>query len=155
MGDWTILIPGAVISAVITAIATVIGWWIRKSTSVDTANIDDRGKFTRDLLHRIETMEAEIKELRRRETRVVKIISFFGAEMRVLSNLITALVDDLHDENADKKNLLSQAGQIKTNLDNLTGKLEKEIQLFIDDPTISAQLKEDFEEINESKSRTN
>lgn len=134
--NWSVIIPGAIFSAVITALAGVIGKLISRSTSIGTANIDDRGKFTRDLLRRVESMEIELQALRKRENRIVQIVSVLGGEMRALSGLIGLLVDDLHDERIDQQQVLRQTGEIKVSLDNVIKKLDNEIRSFINDEAI-------------------
>jgi hypothetical protein len=143
--NWSVIIPGAIISAVITAFAGVIGKLISRSTTIGTANIEDRGKFTRDLLRRVETMEAEISALRKRENRVVQIVSVIGGELRVLSSLVGQLVDDLGHDKLDQKEVLSQTRQIKANVDGLAQRLDSELRTFINDEAI-LKLKEQQDE---------
>lgn len=134
--NWQVIIPGAIISAIITTIATILGKLISRSTSIGTANIEDRSKFTRDLLRRVETMEAEVSGMRKRENRIVQIVSIIGGEMRALSGSFDQLINDLEDDSFDRKLGVSQAKTIKANVNRIANRLDVELRSFINDEEI-------------------
>jgi hypothetical protein len=90
---------GLVISSVIAAAASYLGYRIGSSKDVQLAQLDDRGKLTNDLMKRLDSAEHNIEELNKklqeankdidtlqyRELMLVRFFSNIGAELRFVS----------------------------------------------------------------------
>lgn len=114
------ILAGGVIGTAVTGAVALAGHLLSRLTTVDTSKIEDRSKFTRDLMEQVEKLYEENGELRhaavasqRRELSFIRFMSYIGGELRVLGGTIASLFLELLRDEPRKEEMLADVQEMQ------------------------------------------
>lgn len=121
----------------LTAIAGIIGLWIRKTTTIDVSNIDDRGKFRQDLMKykemqdiRFAALEKTVRILQDRDSLFIRMFAGLSAEMRLLNGHMGSHMIELALEVLDPQELRQRAQLMSATLGRMQSIIDREERIL-------------------------
>jgi hypothetical protein len=142
--DLTALVSGLAGAGAFAAIAQIVGNYLSRKTSLDTTNVDDRAKLTKDLQEQVERdreehqefrvevrklqreTEATVRLLQQTEERRFRLLSRVEAELRSLNLHLTFHSEALQQEVLNRPMLVRQAETIKGTVERMASAIEAE-----------------------------
>lgn len=142
--DLTALVSGLAGAGLFAATAQVIGNYLSRRTTLDTSNVDDRGKLTKDLQEQVEKdredhqefreemrgiirdLEGRIRMLQQTEDRRFRLLSMVEAQMRSLNLHLTFHSEGLQQEVLNRAVLVRQAETIRVTVEKMATHIEAE-----------------------------
>ena len=117
------------------AAATAFGYWMKSRTVITLNNVDDRAKFTGNLMSQLEKAFQEIGELKaavaltsRREISFIRMYSIMTGEIRVINGYLGLLRDDICKEGMEDSQIMSQTKEIIEGFERIRKLLDEEGQ---------------------------